>query len=189
MVQKACKMFDPEIWDWGLICHTIDYGLKCTQQNTLKHEENFVHYFSGGFHTVFSPLHTYWSPDPINQPWHKPNQTFLPSSPYPTPKLFQRCLMSVLNIDLWKCYITYVKQTKATLQTYRWVHRGQRLSPWWHTPSMLYCWLQREAATDVWVCFGSCWYRLSFRVSLAGLHSVYQRRVSDYIIMTMILQH
>lgn len=27
--------------------------------------------------------------------------------------------MSVLNIDLWKCYITYVRQTKASLQTYR----------------------------------------------------------------------
>ena len=38
--------------------------------------------------------------------------------------------MSVLNIDLWKCYIAYVKQTKATLQTYRCVCKGQRLSLW-----------------------------------------------------------
>lgn len=34
-------------------------------------------------------------------------------------KLFQRCLMSVLHIDLWKCYITYVRQTKVSLQTFR----------------------------------------------------------------------
>ena len=36
-------------------------------------------------------------------------------------KLFQRCLMVVLNIDLWKCYITYVRQTKSSLRTFRWV--------------------------------------------------------------------
>ena len=133
---------NPDIWDRGLIiCHTTDYGLECTQQNALKHKENFIHYFSGGFHTVFSPLHTYWSPDPINQPQYL-NQIKLffhphPTPPHSTPKLFQRCLMSVLNIDLWKCYITYVKQTKATLQTYRWVRRGQRLLQWWYTPSIV----------------------------------------------------
>ncbi|XP_039254764.1 cleavage stimulation factor subunit 3-like isoform X1 [Styela clava] len=34
-------------------------------------------------------------------------------------KLFQRCLMRVLNIDLWKCYISYVKETKSGLSSYR----------------------------------------------------------------------
>ncbi|XP_077493007.1 cleavage stimulation factor subunit su(f) isoform X2 [Amblyomma americanum] len=34
-------------------------------------------------------------------------------------KLFQRCLMKVLNIDLWRCYLTYVKETKGTLPTFR----------------------------------------------------------------------
>ncbi|XP_064401775.1 cleavage stimulation factor subunit 3-like [Halichondria panicea] len=34
-------------------------------------------------------------------------------------KLFQRSLMSVLHIDLWKCYISYVKDTKASLPSYR----------------------------------------------------------------------
>ncbi|XP_037502246.2 cleavage stimulation factor subunit 3, partial [Rhipicephalus sanguineus] len=34
-------------------------------------------------------------------------------------KLFQRCLMKVLNIDLWRCYLTYVKETKGSLPTYR----------------------------------------------------------------------
>lgn len=34
-------------------------------------------------------------------------------------KLFQRCLMKVLNIDLWRCYLTYVKETKGSLPTFR----------------------------------------------------------------------
>ncbi len=34
-------------------------------------------------------------------------------------KLFQRCLMTVLNLDLWKCYISYVKETKSNLRTFR----------------------------------------------------------------------
>ncbi|GAB6030297.1 Cleavage stimulation factor subunit 3 [Chamberlinius hualienensis] len=34
-------------------------------------------------------------------------------------KLFQRCLMKVLNIDLWKCYVSYVKNTKGNFPTYR----------------------------------------------------------------------
>ncbi|KAK2187952.1 hypothetical protein NP493_149g04059 [Ridgeia piscesae] len=34
-------------------------------------------------------------------------------------KLFQRCLMKVLNIDLWKTYLQYIKQTKSSLPTYR----------------------------------------------------------------------
>ncbi|KAL4083506.1 hypothetical protein QTP88_028822 [Uroleucon formosanum] len=34
-------------------------------------------------------------------------------------KLFQRCLLKVLNIDLWKLYLAYVKETKALLPTYK----------------------------------------------------------------------
>lgn len=34
-------------------------------------------------------------------------------------KLFQRCLMKILNIELWKLYLTYVKETKAPLPTYK----------------------------------------------------------------------
>lgn len=34
-------------------------------------------------------------------------------------KLFQRCLMKILNIDLWKLYLSYVKETKASLPTYK----------------------------------------------------------------------
>ncbi|KAK3887799.1 hypothetical protein Pmani_024674 [Petrolisthes manimaculis] len=34
-------------------------------------------------------------------------------------KLFQRCLTKVLNIDLWRLYVTYVKETKSSLPTYR----------------------------------------------------------------------
>ncbi|XP_069684937.1 protein suppressor of forked isoform X2 [Periplaneta americana] len=34
-------------------------------------------------------------------------------------KLFQRCLMKVLNIELWKLYLAYVKETKSTLPTYK----------------------------------------------------------------------
>uniref|UniRef100_A0A915DS50 Suppressor of forked domain-containing protein n=1 Tax=Ditylenchus dipsaci TaxID=166011 RepID=A0A915DS50_9BILA len=33
--------------------------------------------------------------------------------------LFARCLVSVLNIDLWKCYIHYVHQTKGHLPSFR----------------------------------------------------------------------
>jgi len=34
-------------------------------------------------------------------------------------RLFQRCLIKVLNIDLWKTYLLYVKETKSTLPTYK----------------------------------------------------------------------
>uniref|UniRef100_A0A0B7AJR0 Suppressor of forked domain-containing protein n=2 Tax=Arion vulgaris TaxID=1028688 RepID=A0A0B7AJR0_9EUPU len=34
-------------------------------------------------------------------------------------KLFQRCLIKVLNIELWKLYLNYVKETKSTLPSYR----------------------------------------------------------------------
>ena len=34
-------------------------------------------------------------------------------------KLFQRSLMKVLSIDLWKTYLQYVKETKAKLPTYK----------------------------------------------------------------------
>ncbi|KAG0424774.1 hypothetical protein HPB47_027995 [Ixodes persulcatus] len=37
-------------------------------------------------------------------------------------QLFQRCLMKVLNIDLWRCYLTYVKETKGALPTFRLLH-------------------------------------------------------------------
>ncbi|XP_055704982.1 protein suppressor of forked [Phlebotomus papatasi] len=34
-------------------------------------------------------------------------------------KLFQRCLVKILNIDLWKQYLTYVKETKSGLSTHK----------------------------------------------------------------------
>ncbi|CAF0946428.1 unnamed protein product [Rotaria sordida] len=34
-------------------------------------------------------------------------------------KLFQRCLIKVLNIDLWKCYLNYVRDTKGILPSFR----------------------------------------------------------------------
>ncbi|XP_071875267.1 protein suppressor of forked-like [Bombus fervidus] len=34
-------------------------------------------------------------------------------------KLFQRCLKKILNIELWKLYLSYVKETKASLATYK----------------------------------------------------------------------
>ncbi|KAL8606799.1 hypothetical protein ACOMHN_049628 [Nucella lapillus] len=34
-------------------------------------------------------------------------------------KLFQRCLIKVLNIDLWKQYLSYIKETKGKLPSYR----------------------------------------------------------------------
>ncbi|XP_061670217.1 cleavage stimulation factor subunit 3 isoform X2 [Syngnathoides biaculeatus] len=34
-------------------------------------------------------------------------------------KLFQRCLMKVLHIDLWKCYLAYVRETKGKLPSYK----------------------------------------------------------------------
>nr|XP_032813917.1 cleavage stimulation factor subunit 3 [Petromyzon marinus] len=34
-------------------------------------------------------------------------------------KLFQRCLMKVLHIDLWKCYLTYVRDTKGKLPSFK----------------------------------------------------------------------
>uniref|UniRef100_A0A803K498 Suppressor of forked domain-containing protein n=1 Tax=Xenopus tropicalis TaxID=8364 RepID=A0A803K498_XENTR len=35
------------------------------------------------------------------------------------PQLFQRCLMKVLHIDLWKCYVSYVRETKGKLPSYK----------------------------------------------------------------------
>eukprot|EP00096_Caligus_rogercresseyi_P003916 TRINITY_DN1779_c0_g1_i1.p1 TRINITY_DN1779_c0_g1~~TRINITY_DN1779_c0_g1_i1.p1 ORF type:complete len:728 (+),score=123.76 TRINITY_DN1779_c0_g1_i1:561-2744(+) len=34
-------------------------------------------------------------------------------------KLFQRCLMKILNIELWKTYLLYVKDTKINLPSYK----------------------------------------------------------------------
>ncbi|XP_074613166.1 cleavage stimulation factor subunit 3-like isoform X2 [Acropora palmata] len=34
-------------------------------------------------------------------------------------KLFQKCLIKVLNIDLWKCYLSYVRDTKCSLPNFR----------------------------------------------------------------------
>ena len=33
-------------------------------------------------------------------------------------QLFQRCLIKVLNIELWKLYVNYVKETKGSMQNY-----------------------------------------------------------------------
>ncbi|VDN53119.1 unnamed protein product [Dracunculus medinensis] len=34
-------------------------------------------------------------------------------------KLFGRCLIHILNIDLWKCYVFYVRETKGHLSSFR----------------------------------------------------------------------
>ena len=34
-------------------------------------------------------------------------------------KLFQRCLIKILNIDLWRCYLQYIKDTKSSLPTFK----------------------------------------------------------------------
>ncbi|VDN33086.1 unnamed protein product [Gongylonema pulchrum] len=34
-------------------------------------------------------------------------------------ELFGRCLIHVLNIDLWKCYVFYVRETKGHLSSFR----------------------------------------------------------------------
>lgn len=36
-------------------------------------------------------------------------------------QLFQRCLVKVLSIDLWKLYLNYIKDTKGKLPSYRYV--------------------------------------------------------------------
>ena len=41
------------------------------------------------------------------------------SEPICRGQLFQRCLIRVLNIDLWRTYLLYVKETKASLNSYK----------------------------------------------------------------------
>lgn len=38
-------------------------------------------------------------------------------------QLFQRCLVKVLSIDLWKLYLNYIKDTKGKLPSYRYVQK------------------------------------------------------------------
>uniref|UniRef100_A0A8C1DUP4 Cleavage stimulation factor subunit 3 n=1 Tax=Cyprinus carpio carpio TaxID=630221 RepID=A0A8C1DUP4_CYPCA len=65
-----------------------------------------------------------------NQPIDKARKTYerlvaqFPSSGrfwklYIEAELFQRCLMKVLHIDLWKCYLSYVRETKGKLPSYK----------------------------------------------------------------------
>ncbi|XP_038663739.1 cleavage stimulation factor subunit 3 isoform X5 [Scyliorhinus canicula] len=43
-------------------------------------------------------------------------------------KLFQRCLMKVLHIDLWKCYLAYVRETKGKLPSYNCLHSREKMA-------------------------------------------------------------
>ena len=50
-------------------------------------------------------------------------------------QLFQRCLIKVLNIDLWKCYLNYVRDTKGKLSSFRSAFFSRSLSviDFWET--------------------------------------------------------
>ena len=48
--------------------------------------------------------------------WH---DSWLLCIPLIFAQLFQRCLIRVLNIDLWRTYLLYVRETKASLQNYQ----------------------------------------------------------------------
>uniref|UniRef100_A0A8C4R4R7 Cleavage stimulation factor, 3' pre-RNA, subunit 3 n=1 Tax=Eptatretus burgeri TaxID=7764 RepID=A0A8C4R4R7_EPTBU len=65
-----------------------------------------------------------------NQPIDRARRTFerlvtqFPNSgrywkTYIEAELFQRCLMKVLHIDLWKCYLSYVRDTKGKLSSFK----------------------------------------------------------------------
>ncbi len=50
---------------------------------------------------------------------------------FKTSKLFQRSLIKVLNIDLWKCYLNYVRDIKSKMNNYKYTFKKDfcRLKP------------------------------------------------------------
>jgi hypothetical protein len=54
------------------------------------------------------------------------------------PQLFQRCLVKVLAIDLWKLYLNYIKDTKGTLPSYRYVQLYIETKQFKSPPSLTY---------------------------------------------------
>lgn len=70
-------------------------------------------------------------------------------------QLFQRCLLKVLSLDLWRCYINYIKNNKRSQENYRCVvhMEGQLLI------IKSYVFLNKgKVGSSVRVCIKSHWF-------------------------------
>ena len=132
-------MFQSQIWFWGLLMYKISFNkqtkLKLTISMTITSSLRFL-YILGNKLVMNSFLQCYifcFQKHPFGNYVFFNRRIFdffflfslqIRGRNYErVEKLFQRCLMKVLNIDLWKTYLNYVKDTKASLPTYKYVSR------------------------------------------------------------------
>ncbi|XP_014240504.1 protein suppressor of forked isoform X2 [Cimex lectularius] len=102
-LQKAQQTVDENKWDieaWGLL-------IREAQNRWI----NDVRPFFERLVTTFPTTGRYWK---IYIEQEMKGRNF-----ERVEKLFQRCLIKVLNIKLWKLYLAYVKETKAALSTFK----------------------------------------------------------------------
>ena len=118
--QVICKLYHP---DWSTYRTAIGVNIKQTSSFL---DFSIAQFKLGGHSIVISMLHCFSKTSlckSIDGNFFSFSLQIRGRNYERVEKLFQRCLMKVLNIDLWKTYLNYVKDTKASLPTYKYVSR------------------------------------------------------------------